>query len=76
MPRKKITSLNEEFDLKLFLSIAKKSALWFVFFIFISFTIAYLYLRYTPPIYDATAIVQLADENNAQLVLDQRDNRF
>ncbi|MBK8414292.1 MAG: hypothetical protein IPL22_07100 [Bacteroidetes bacterium] len=76
MPRKKITPLNEEFDFKLFVTIAKKNALWFGFFLFLSFMFAFLYLRYTAPIYEATTIVKLSDENNAGLVLDQKDNMF
>ncbi|HMT30768.1 MAG TPA: hypothetical protein PKD91_15965, partial [Bacteroidia bacterium] len=74
MPRKKITPLNEEFDFKLFVSIAKKNALWFGFFLFVSFMFAFLYLRYTAPIYEATTVLKLSDENNAGLVLDQKDN--
>src|SRR5688572_9190163 len=76
MPRKKITPLNEEFDFKLFVIIAKKSAIWFGVFMFVSVMFAFLYLRYTAPIYEATSILKLSDENNAGVLLGQKENVF
>src|SRR5262245_42278894 len=76
MPRKKITPLNEEFDFKLFVSISKKNAIWFGVFMFVSVMFAFLYLRYTAPIFEATSIIKLADENNAGVLLGQSANPF
>ena len=74
MPRKKISPLNEEFDFKLLITIAKKNAMWFGFFMFVSVIFAFLYLRYTPPVYEAISIIKLSDENNAGLVLGPTNN--
>lgn len=76
MPRKKITPFNDEFDLKLFVSIAKKNAIWFVLFMFIAILSTFLYLRYTVPIYEARSIIKLSDENQAGLVLGQSSEVF
>ncbi len=76
MPRKKITPLNEEFDFKLFVTISKKNALWFGIFMFVSVMFAFLYLRYTAPIYEATSVIKLSDENNAGMLLGQNENVF
>ena len=75
MPRKKITPLNEEFDFKLFVTIAKKNAIWFGIFMFVSVMSAFLYLRYTSPIYEAASVIKLSDENNAGgMLLGNPDN--
>src|SRR6185436_19051010 len=76
MPKKKITPLNEDFDLKLFAIIAKKNFVWMVAFLFLSLTIAYLYLRYNPPVYEAGAIIKLSNENKAATILGERKDIF
>ncbi len=76
MPRKKITSFNEEFDLKLFVNIAKKNAIWFTLFIFSAILFSFLYLRYTEPVYEASAVIKLSDENQAGIVLDKTSEVF
>ena len=66
MVERKISNLNDEFDLKLFLSVTRKNIAWIVLFFVISFLMAFLYLRYTYPIYEAKSIIQigLADQNS------------
>ncbi|MDQ3050934.1 MAG: polysaccharide biosynthesis tyrosine autokinase [Bacteroidota bacterium] len=76
MPRKKITPLNEEFDFKLFVTIAKKNAIWFGIFMFVSVMFAFLYLRYTAPIYEAASVIKLSEENNAGMLLGKQENMF
>lgn len=76
MPRKKITPLNEEFDFKLFVTIAKKNAIWFGVFMFVSVMFAFLYLRYTAPIYEAVSMVKLSDDKNAGMLLGEDENMF
>jgi uncharacterized protein involved in exopolysaccharide biosynthesis len=69
MPKKKITPLNEDFDFKLFATIAKKNFLWFVSFLFTSLIIAFLVLRYNPPVYESTSIIKISSDNEAQTAL-------
>jgi len=76
MPRKKITPFNDEFDPKLFVSIAKKNSIWFVLFMFIAILSTFLYLRYTVPVYEARSIIKLSDENRAGLVLGKSSEVF
>ena len=66
---KKISTLNDELDIKLFLYIAKQNILFPIAFVIIAITGAYLYLRYTPPVYQTSAILQLSTENQATRIL-------
>jgi len=65
MAQKKISIINDELDIKLFLYIAKKCFLYVILFLGIAFAGAFFYLRYTYPIYYASAIIQISsnDEN-------------
>ena len=76
MPKKKITALNEEFDFKLFVTIAKKNFLWFAFFLTISIFSSFIYLRYTPPVYEVSAVIKLSQENDANKILNLNANGF
>jgi len=76
MPKKKITPLNEEFDFKLFISITKKTLPWLLFFVFLSIASAYIYLRYTPPVYEASTVIKVTSENNANKILDINNSFF
>ena len=59
MQEKRIPFINEEFDLSVFLYILKKS-IWISVIIFgIALTGAFLYLRYTPCLYQAKTIIQI-----------------
>ena len=69
MAKKKITPLNEEFDFKLFVTIAKKNLLWFAFLILLSIVTSLVILRYSAPIFECASIIKIADEDNAQNVL-------
>lgn len=66
---KKISNINDELDLKLFLYIARKNILFPIIFVTLAISGAWLYLRYTPPVYQTTAIMQLATETQASRVL-------
>jgi capsular exopolysaccharide synthesis family protein len=78
MGKKKISPINEDFDFKLFVTIAKKNLLWFLLFILVSVFSALLILRYTAPIYESSSIIKIVDEDNAESILgvniDQRRN--
>ena len=69
MAKKKISPINEDFDFKLFFTIAKKNMLWFFFFMFLASIIAFLILRYTSPTYEVFSVVKISSQDNAQNVL-------
>ena len=72
MVERKISNLNDEFDLKLFLKVAKRNSAWIVLFFIISFLMAFLYLRYTYPIYEAKTVIQIAlADKNSKLLLNK-----
>lgn len=58
-----------EFDLEVFIDLVKQSKFWFLGFILISFTFAYLYIRYTPPVFESSLIMQIHKDNEASNVL-------
>ena len=61
MAVKKISGINDELDLKLFFFITKKNIIYAIVFLTIALTSAYLYLRYTHPIYEAKVIIQISN---------------
>ncbi len=63
------TTHHNEFDLEVFIDIVKKSKFWLIAFAVISFALAFLYVRYTPPIYESTLIMQIHKDNEAGNVL-------
>lgn len=66
---KKISNINDELDIKLFLYISKKNILYPVTFILIALAGAFLYLRYTPPVYETSAVLQMGDQSEATRIL-------
>lgn len=65
MEERKVSNFNDEFDLRLFIRVAKRNSAWVILFFIISFLIAFLYLRYTHPKYQAKSIIQIQKETNA-----------
>ncbi|HNR20863.1 MAG TPA: GNVR domain-containing protein, partial [Bacteroidia bacterium] len=74
MAKKKITPVNEEFDFKLFVTIAEKNFGWFVLFMISSLIIALIILRYTTPIFESASVVKLSTENNVTKELEINKN--
>ena len=70
---KKISNLNDEFDLGLFIKVVKNNIAWIILFFIIAFLMAFLYLRYTYPIYSAKAIIQIQPKNDNTNVLQIKD---
>jgi tyrosine-protein kinase Etk/Wzc len=68
-PIKKISSINDELDIKLFLYIARKNIFFPIIFLIIALSGAWLYLRYTPPVYQTSAILQLGTQSQATRIL-------
>ncbi len=65
----RLTKFSNEFELGLFLYIARKSLKWFLIFALIAALFTFLYLRYTPFIYQAKATIQINNKNNATKIL-------
>ncbi len=66
---RKISTLNDELDVKLFIYIARQNIMFPVAFILMALAGSYLYLRYTPSVYQTSAILQLGSENQANQLL-------
>ncbi len=62
---KKTSTINEEFDLSLFLFIAKKSLIWILLFFIVAILTAFLYVRYASEVYESTSILQIKSNNTA-----------
>lgn len=71
MAKKKISPINDEFDFKLLVTIARKNTMWFALFVLTAILTALLILRYTAPVYEATTVIQLSEQDNARSVLDE-----
>jgi tyrosine-protein kinase Etk/Wzc len=65
----RLTKFSSEFELGLFILIAKKSLIWIFIFFSISIGSIYLYLRYTQPIFESRATIQLTNSNKANDIL-------
>jgi tyrosine-protein kinase Etk/Wzc len=75
MSEKKITTFNEDFDFALFKKVIRKNLAWVFLFGVIAFLMAFLYLRYTYPIFESKAIIQIAMANtNSKILLDNEFN--
>lgn len=61
---KKISNLNDDFDISLFIKITQRNIPWIIIFFVIAFMFAFLYLRYTYPIYEAKSVIQIASNSN------------
>lgn len=71
MAKKKISPINDEFDFKLLVTIARKSTMWFALFVLTAILIALLILRYTAPVYESISIIQLSEQDNARSILNE-----
>lgn len=60
--------LGEDFNLSLFISIIKKSIVWFFILIILAVLFVVLYLRYTLPVYEAKATLMLKSEKKAEIL--------
>ena len=76
MARKKISHINEEFDLKLFAIIVKKYFYLLITILFFSFSGALIYLRYTHPVYQSESVIKIGTVNNANAVLNIQNPQF
>jgi capsular exopolysaccharide synthesis family protein len=73
MLEKKVSNLNDEFDLRLYLRVLRKNGAWIVLFFIIAFLMGFLYLRYTYPKYKAYTIIQIAQEEKSNKIIPQKE---
>lgn len=65
MDKKKISLINDKFDIQILLHILKKN-IWFVIILFFFSTLSsYIYLRYTPQLYKSVSIIQISKNNSS-----------
>ena len=76
MALKKISNINDEIDLKLFLHITKKCLIYIILFIGIAIIGSFLYIRYTYPIYSTNAVIQLSSNDANVSRIFQTENIF
>jgi tyrosine-protein kinase Etk/Wzc len=67
--KERISNFSGEFELGLFLFIARKSLIWIFLFFVIAFVGAKIYLRYTPPVYASASVIQVQTSNQANKLL-------
>jgi tyrosine-protein kinase Etk/Wzc len=58
----------DDFSIDLLLYIINKSIIWIFLIVIISFSLAIIYLRYTPRIYQATTAITLKQQKNTQIL--------
>jgi capsular exopolysaccharide synthesis family protein len=63
MEEKRIPILNETFDIPLFLLVFRKSFIYFIIISILAGIGAFAYLRYTRPIFQASSVIQIKDDN-------------
>ncbi|MGM0649697.1 MAG: Wzz/FepE/Etk N-terminal domain-containing protein, partial [Bacteroidota bacterium] len=69
MNHKNIPIINEKFDFFTFAKVVKKN-IWIIGInLVIAFIIGFLYLRYTPPTYEATSVIQVRTQNKTNEIL-------
>ncbi|MFL5754191.1 MAG: Wzz/FepE/Etk N-terminal domain-containing protein, partial [Bacteroidia bacterium] len=67
--RDRLTKFSSEFELGLFLFIARKSLYWILLFFTLAGISAFLYLRYAQRVYQAKATIQINSNNKAKQIL-------
>ena len=60
--------LNTNIDIGVIAFLFVKSRIYIALFIFISFSLAFLYLRYSQPIYESKAVLQINDAQNSDIL--------
>jgi tyrosine-protein kinase Etk/Wzc len=58
----------DEFDFSRFLLVTQKSIIWVIFLIFLSLSGAWLYLRYTKPVYQSSSVLKLDKKDDAVIL--------
>ena len=69
MTNRKLPTLNDTFDIIVFIKIVKKTILPSIIILLIAISIGFIYLRYTPPLYEAKSVMQMTNEDNPNKLL-------
>ena len=67
--KERISNFSGEFELGLFIHIARKSILWVLAFFMLAWAGAFVYLRYKLPVYEASSVIQLQTSDRANKIL-------
>jgi hypothetical protein len=67
--RERITNFSKEFELGLFVRIAKANLLWIGLIIFICISLSIIYIRYTQPIYQSSLVLQIGKDEGEKQIL-------
>ncbi|MEN9347501.1 MAG: hypothetical protein RLZZ77_1012 [Bacteroidota bacterium] len=67
--KSRITNFSNEFDLGLFLYILRRSIVWLTLGMVLTIAAAYLYLRYSPVVYESRSVIQLTENDNSSRIL-------
>lgn len=65
----RLTNFSNEFDFGLFLYISRKSLLSVFICLLLAALASFIYLRYTPFVYNVHSVIQLAEDDNANKIL-------
>lgn len=68
--KERLSNFSNEFELGLFLYIARQNIKWVLLFLVLSFLGAFLYIRYTPPLYKSSAVIQIRNDNKEKKILE------
>lgn len=69
MTNRKLPILNDTFDPIVFFKIVKKTILPSIAILLIALGIGFVYLRYTPPLYEAKTVMQMTNDDNPNKLL-------
>ena len=67
--KERISNFSGEFELGLFIHIARRSILWVIAFFLLAWAGAFIYLRYTQPVFESTSVIQLQSSDEANKIL-------
>lgn len=65
----RLANVSNEFDIGLFIYVVRKSLIWVAIVIVLALLAAFVNLRYTPLVYQSKAVIQLAEEDNVNRIL-------
>ena len=68
--KEKSKIVNKEFDIQILLTVLKRHWWTPIFFMFLFWTFAFFYLRYTKPIYESSMMIQLENKDRAKEVME------
>ena len=67
---KKVSSLNKDFDADIVLAVLKRNWLVVPIMFALALTFSFIYLRYTKPLYQSSAVIQRSSQDEGKRVLD------